>query len=200
MGRDDLVDAVLAHLQDPHCDGVFLVGEPGVGTTRVLDEVLRRLRRSGRPWGRMVGSQGNRGVPFAALSHIIPGDVVPGAELDPVDLFNRVRFMMGGSPPPNARFLNCIDDIPWLDDASLGLLTQVLVARLAVVVATLHHDQPVPPALATIERSCRIRRVTVPPLDRDSMLRLVDHALDAPVDGTSAPTQRTVPAYSRPGV
>lgn len=186
VGRDDLVDTVLTHLQDPHCDGVFLVGDPGVGTTRIMDEVLRRLRRTGRPWGRIVGSEGNRSVPFAALSHIIPGEVPPGAELDSVDLFNRIRFMLGGTPAPHARFLNCVDDIPLLDDASLGLFTQVLVAHMAIVVATLHADQPTPPALTTIERSCRIRRVQVPPLDRETMLRMMDEALEAPIDGTSA--------------
>lgn len=187
IGRDEIVATVLRHLADPACDGVFLMGHPGVGTTRVLDEVLARQHAARRPANRVVGSQATQGVRFGALAHAIPGELSSGgAPLDPMELFDRLRFMIGMPRTPAHRFLAGVDDIRWLDEASLGLLTQLLAGKLATVVATVHDDAVLPDAVVTIERSCSIRRVVVPPLDHETTTELIDLALNGPVDGTTA--------------
>ncbi|MEQ1699623.1 MAG: LuxR C-terminal-related transcriptional regulator [Ilumatobacteraceae bacterium] len=187
IGREEIVATVLRHLADPACDGVFLVGQPGVGTTRVLDAVLAHQQAAQRLANRVVGSQATQGVRFGALAHAIPGELSSGgAPLDPLELFERLRFLIGMPRTPAHRFLCGTDDIRWLDDASLGLLTQLLAGKLATVVATVHDDAVLPDAVVTIERSCAIRRVVVPPLDHETTTQLIDLALDGPVDGTTA--------------
>lgn len=187
VGRDGMVDTIVRHLADGACDGVFLMGAPGAGTTRVLHEVHARLGQQRRLINRVAGSHALREVPFGALAHTIPGDLrSDGGPLDPLELFERLRFLIGHPRTPAHRFVTCVDEVRWLDDASLGLLSQLLAGRLSTVVATLHDDDVLPPALEAIERSHAIRRVVVPPLSRDHMLALVEHALDGPVDGTTA--------------
>ena len=187
VGRGELVETVIGHLADPACDGVFLVGAPGVGTTRVLDEVHGRLAAA-RPdrVNRLVGSQATHSTRFAALSHLIPGELgTAAAPLDPMVLFQRIREQIGTPRGRADRFVTCVDDIRWLDEASLGLLTQLLSGGLVTLVATVRDDAALPEALDTIERSYRIRRVPVPPLTRDDTIDLVYAVMDSAVEGTT---------------
>ena len=187
VGRDDLVATVIRHLADPACDGVLLVGAAGVGTTRLLDEVHARLTGQRRLVNRVVGSQALHAVPYGALSHAIPGDLRSGdGPLDPLELFERLRAVIGLPRTAAHRFVTCVDDVRWLDDASTGLLSQLIAAKLATVVATVHDDDVLPEGLGTLERSFGIRRVVVPPLSRDQTLAVIDQALAGPVDGTTA--------------
>lgn len=187
VGRDGIVETVMRHLADPGCDGVFLVGPPGVGTTRVLDEVHARLTGQRRLVNRVVGSQALRAVPYGALSHAIPGGLRTGeGPLDPLELFERLRFFIGQPRTPAHRFTTCVDDIRWLDEGSTGLLTQLIAASLCTVVATIHDDEVLHDALDTLERSYAIRRIVLPPLERDDVLQLIGQALGGPVDGNTA--------------
>lgn len=187
IGRNDIVATVLQHLADPTCDGVLLVGEPGAGTTRVLDEVHARHRAQRRLANRVVGSQATHGVRFGALAPVIPGDLRSGdSPLDPLDLYQRLRELIGVPRTPAHRFLTCVDNIRWLDEPSVGLLTQLLVGKLATVVATVYEHEVLPEAVVTIERSCAIRRVVVPPLTLEQTLALIDQAVAGPVDGNTA--------------
>ncbi len=180
VGRDDDVDAVLRAHRDRARHGVLLTGEGGVGTTRVLDEVIEALRSDGRAHNRVVGSEGNRSTPFGALAHVRP----PGQ--DGSELFEAIRSVIGTPRSASARFVTCIDEIALLDEASLGLLSDLLVSGLAFVVATLRDGQAAPPALATLERTCRIERRRIEPLDLHQTLELVDHALVGSVEGSTA--------------
>jgi len=187
IGREHLVAAVLGHLADPTCSGVLLIGQPGVGTTRVLDEVHDHYFEHGRLANRVVASQAMHKSRFAALAPVIPGSLRTGdAPLDSMELFERLRVTVGAPRNPANRFLTCVDDIRWLDEASLALLTQMVVGKLATVVATAHENDVLPDSILTLERSCAIRRVTVPPLTRLETLVLLDLALAGPVDGTTA--------------
>lgn len=151
IGRDHLVATVLSHLADPACSGVLLIGQSGVGATRVLDEVHTHHSAYGRPANRVVASQAMHGSRFGALAPMIPGSLRTGdSPLDSMELFERLRGMVGTPRSPVDRFLTCVDDIRWLDDASLGLLTQMVVGKLVTVVATAHENDVLPLSLIHI--------------------------------------------------
>ncbi len=157
------------------------MGGPGVGTTRVLDEVCREARTADRLVGRVVGTQAHRSTPFGALTHTLP----PDTPLETVAIYQRISAQVGASSRPGERAVAGVDDIRWLDDASLGLLTELLVGGVTTVVATVHDHAQLPAALVTIERSCAIRRVEVPPLDREDTADLVYSVMDGAVDGST---------------
>lgn len=180
VGREDDVSSVLRAHRDRACHGVLLTGASGVGTTRVLDEVLAELRRSGRPHNRIAGSEGNRAVPYGALAHVRP----PGD--DGSSMFDRIRRTIGSPRTAGDRFVTGIDEIALLDDQTLGLLSDLLLSGLAFVVATMRDGQRAPAALLTVERTCRVRRHWLAPLDLHETLELVDHALPGPVEGATA--------------
>jgi DNA-binding CsgD family transcriptional regulator/tetratricopeptide (TPR) repeat protein len=184
VGREDTVEQVVGLLADRAVDGVLLVGPPGVGTTRVLDEVLDRLRRDGRRVNRVVASPSTVETPYGALAPVIPGSVTgdDGAPIEMLELFERIKFLIGTPRRGVDRFVAAVDDLRWLDERSSALLIQLVAGGLATVLGTLHDDDPLGDALVTLERSCAIRRVRVEPLADDEVAELVRTALHDPVD------------------
>lgn len=184
VGREDEVAAVLRALADPACDGVFLVAsEPGAGATAVLDAVLGRLAAAGRPHNRIVASRGAGRTPFGALAHLLPGIGAAASDAEHSDLFERIRTRIAGRGAGPGRFVTAVDDVRWLDEQSLGLLSTLLAGKLAVVLAALRAGDPVPAPVAAVERSCTIRRVPIGPLAAADIAHMVARELDGPVDG-----------------
>jgi DNA-binding CsgD family transcriptional regulator len=187
VGRADEIAGTLRALGDPTCDGVFLVAtEPGAGATTVLDAVLDRLQAAGRPANRIVASRGASATPYAALAHVLPMPLPADAhELDPLAVFARIRERVAGRGGAD-RFVTAVDDIRWLDERSLALLSTLLAAKLVVVVATLRSGEPVPDAVAAVERSCAVRRMAIGRLGRDDSDACLGALLAGAIDGALA--------------
>lgn len=188
IGREREVTTVLRALADPACDGVLLVGEEaGVGATAVLDEVLTRLAADGRPANRIVASRGAATRPYAALAHVLPPrPAALGAADDPLAVFDSIRARVGDRGGGPNRFVTCVDELRWLDEQSLALLSTLLAGDLAFVVATIRAGEPVPEAVSALERSCAIRRVAIRRLGRDDTDACISQLLPGAVDGALA--------------
>jgi DNA-binding CsgD family transcriptional regulator/tetratricopeptide (TPR) repeat protein len=183
VGREHEVAAVLDELAAPDSAGVVIVGPPGAGKTRLLDEVLARVTALGRIANRAVGSTATESIPFAAISHLLPKDaLLEGGTLDPVALFAEISRTLTAVLPAGQRLVAGTDDIAHLDAASLALLTQLVNANLVALVVTLRVGDSPPPALTSLEASHRIARLEVRNFDVDGITQLLEAALGGTID------------------
>lgn len=178
---------------------LLLLGEPGIGKTRLLDELASDIRRRG---GRAIRGRGFEaetvrpyGAWFDALRSV-SGEGLAGSE----ELGSLLPDVRGGGTPPSdrnrlfdavgrwlARLADdggpvavLIDDIQWLDEASAALLhyvTRVLAGSPVRVACAgrpgeLDARARVSELVHALERRGRARTVRLGPMSRESILAL----------------------------
>lgn len=186
---------------------LLVLGEPGIGKTRLLEELAADLRGEG---GRLVRGRGFEGEmlrPYGAwidalrslprewvagsseLGSLIP-DIRSAADApsDRSRLFDSVAGwlakLMGDAP-----VAVIIDDIQWLDEASAALLHYVarVLGRSPVLFACaarpaeLESNEAVSRFVRGLERERRLREVELAPMSREevaSLAKCVDSAAD----------------------
>jgi DNA-binding SARP family transcriptional activator len=159
VGRDEeralLADVARRASKGPCNEVVLLSGEPGIGKSRLLEDFAGKVRQEGgtvlsgrafeaesvRPYGIWIDAV--RSLSTDALSPELRSDLAPllpalgersGDAETKARLFDGVARLLRALPAPVAVV---VDDLHWLDDASLGLLHYVVrVSAGAVVCAT----------------------------------------------------------------
>ncbi|MFC5816895.1 LuxR C-terminal-related transcriptional regulator [Nonomuraea harbinensis] len=166
-GRGQDVAAILQALLADGPDGVLLVGDTGVGKSRVVEAVLHRCAVSSCHTARIVCTPADRDVPFGAVRQLLPE---PGDPADPVAAL--LKAARGRT------VVIAIDDASWLDEDSAAVLQRLVVhAGARVLMAT-----EAAPAEG-LRRWGRWSRMDLAPLDRARTKDLVEAVLGAPVDG-----------------
>jgi len=152
IGRDAECARLRAALEDTatrsQLRAVLLLGEPGIGKTRLLDAVARAtVERGGtvldgrayeaesrRPYGPWIDAL--RQVPSVAIGDTLAGELAPllpelgdaGGERSRERLFGAVVELLAARAHSAPPVLVALDDVQWCDDASAELLHYV--ARL----------------------------------------------------------------------
>lgn len=141
IGRDRLasvLDQQLAALTEGGGRSLMLVGEPGIGKTRLLDELAARARRRGYTvsWGRCVENSALV-EPYGPWRSVLRplGLPVPAMNRSaawPADLVDRLAAAAAVTP-----LVVCLDDLQWADEGSLRLLHAAIAgtADAAVLLA-----------------------------------------------------------------
>jgi DNA-binding SARP family transcriptional activator len=212
VGRDAELRQLRAALEEAATDARFVVleGDPGIGKTRLADELRAVAEAAGSPvvWGRSdEGGAAPALWPWLApvraladrvtsvprpLAAVMGGEVAVAAgqgESVRYELFEAIAELLeeAGRAAPVVVLL---DDLQWADEASLELLG-FLAARLSrgvLVVATLRRlavgeQGPVTDALADLARRRGSRRLLVRGLRGDATAELLE-GLDAAVAAT----------------
>jgi DNA-binding CsgD family transcriptional regulator len=161
--------------------GAVLIGEPGVGKSRLLAEAVERLQADGRRPVQIAATASLADVPFGAFAGVLAHDLEAGA---PFDAMSRAVRALAGEGRLDDIVL-AVDDAHLLDDASAGL---VLVAARAgaLVLATLRSRERCPDAITQLWKDDFASRMEVRALDEDEVGALMTAVLGGPLDARSA--------------
>jgi DNA-binding CsgD family transcriptional regulator/tetratricopeptide (TPR) repeat protein len=180
VGRWSELD-VCAQAASGAADGVVLVGDAGVGKTRLADELGRQLAREDRPTFRAVASRALRETPLGALAHLLPRDMSGNTDEIP-ELFRRAldTFAAGTTP------VLVVDDLHLLDTTSLMLVTQLVANGLIFFIGTVRAGEATADGVDALLRSDRVTRIELDALGRGDVDTLLHLVLGAPLDGVAA--------------
>jgi DNA-binding SARP family transcriptional activator len=206
---DEVLDEVLG---GAGCRHVVLEGEPGVGKTRLAQELCARAVARGAcvlwaatletgaspaygPWLQLLRAAAARGEVPGPAATLLEGDLrtaavgaSPTAVASAVaDGVARTVALLAGS----AGLVLVLDDLQWADPASLDLLARIaprLTGAPVLVVATVRHlevgrDDSLVGALAQLSRAPGTRRLTLRGLSLAESGELLARAAGGPVDG-----------------
>ena len=179
VGRYQQIEEFEAALSADGCDGLLIVGEAGVGKTRLAEHCRQEATRRGLRTARAQGSATAGRTPLAALAHLLPESAATADDaISPAALFaDTVRFLAGPE-----RLLLLVDDIHLLDGTSLVLLGQLLATGTVFLLGTVRSGAVIPDGLRALQRTDRMARIDLAPLLRSDVATVLHLGLGAPVD------------------
>lgn len=173
-GREDVLARVQAVI-DPDRSGppfgALLVGEAGVGKSRIAREVAAAAATSGCRVELVAATHALRRVPMAAVAHLLPDGLPPTAQLLQTAV-SMLAARRGGSPT-----LLVVDDVHLLDGFSLALVTQAVASGRVRALVTVRAEQAMRPSVIRSWTDGHLLREEVYPLDGASVAALLDEQL-----------------------
>ena len=178
VARTALVDAIAAQLATGA--SIVLVGEPGIGKSRLLDTIARRERRSGAVVAAATCPEYAPGA-MATLIELAAGlDRVLQPSLPPIVAFRAAVESVGAD---GGRVVLVVDDIDRAGPSTLAALAEVANSGAATVLASRTSDG------AGTDGALPWRVVAVPPLSEEESSEVVALALGEPL-GPDDPARR----------
>jgi DNA-binding CsgD family transcriptional regulator/type II secretory pathway predicted ATPase ExeA len=155
--------------------GLFVIGEMGVGKSRLLAEVVDALSTTDHDLIRVAGFDAAGSLPLAPLLPVVAEDL---ATPDPArrilsELYRRTR---------HGRVVLVVDDAHLLDPASAAVIHQVAHNRLAPLLVAVRAPDPRPAAVDALWRDEHLDRVELPPLTRPATDELVERSFGGNVE------------------
>jgi DNA-binding SARP family transcriptional activator len=169
VGRETVIDSVEHSSSQPGM--TVVVGEPGIGRTRVIDALARRLRRTGT----MVAAVRCSAYPLNATATIADLAEGLGRVLDPADPpVLALRSAVRATADQHGQVTLLVDDIHLAGPSTVDALVTVANEPGVSVVVSSVADHPIVAALNG-------RVATVPPLEPHEVHTLVTAALGRPL-------------------
>lgn len=155
-----------------------MVGEAGVGKTRIARESLRLAEKEGFATRWVVASASAQGLPLGAFTGLL--DLADGST--PTSLSDAVNSLA----PKGSRVVLGVDDAHLLDASSALMVHRLVTSRAAVVFMTLRSGEPAPDVVTATWKDGLLDRVEVRPLSLRATHELLQTALGGPVHSFTA--------------
>ncbi len=165
-----------------HPDGpsaLVLAGRAGVGKSRLLAELVDAAPDD---WHveKVLVAPGMRDVPFAAVSHLLPAEPAEPAD-DPAVLLRTARAELRRRSG-RRQLLVAVDDAHDLDDASMGLVHQIVVHGEGRVAMTTRPSDRSSPVITALWKDGHAKRVELAALTGSETAQLAEILLGGLVD------------------
>jgi DNA-binding CsgD family transcriptional regulator len=177
-GREQELEALRLAAQQPDVAGITYLGKSGAGKTRLLQELLAWASSAGFPTAWVAATKAAGSIPLGAFAHLLHEAAVG----DDASLgFFPTAVAALARPTEGQRLILAIDDAHLLDHTSAALVHEVVRTGTAFVVATMASDRPVPEPIVALWRQGLLDRLVLPPLQPDTVKRLLAHVLGGDV-------------------
>lgn len=180
-GRHSELDLLRAALTGRRPRSAVLVGAAGAGKTRLAREAQALAESSGRATQWVTATHTSARTPLGAFAPLLPATEGSAGADTLQDLLRRSAQALV-SRAKGRPFVLFVDDAHLLDEASAGLLQQLVATATMLVVLTVRSGEPVPEALTALWKDDLAVRVEVARLDNAAVGQLLAAALDGQVD------------------
>ncbi|SCG15648.1 transcriptional regulator, LuxR family [Micromonospora echinofusca] len=177
VGRDREITRLKDALLAPAGAGALLIGDAGVGKSRLASAALDACEHAGCLVERVVPTPGWQDVPFGAVVNLLPAPASGVA-----DAFRQLTENLRERAAGRTVVIG-VDDAQWLDDASVVVLERLLIARAVNLLVVARGDTPGLRSVAALRRAGELERIDVSRLNRSEVAALVTSALGARTDG-----------------
>ncbi|HUH08738.1 MAG TPA: AAA family ATPase, partial [Egibacteraceae bacterium] len=169
----------MAAAEDQSVAGISIVGDAGVGKTRLAAELVSMLTARDRPVAWVAATGSARVIPFGALASVVK---VPSGDADQpqplVQMLGELRDQGTDAGP----LVLAVDDAHHLDDHSASLIHLAVSERAVVLVLTARSGEELPGALMQLWKDGLIDRIEVGPLGRRATGDLAEAVLEGSVE------------------
>ncbi|HTQ19487.1 LuxR C-terminal-related transcriptional regulator [Mycobacterium sp.] len=156
--------------------GVVIVGPAGTGKSRLAREAMELAAQTGATVRFASGTSSGRSIPLGAFAEWADphqGSVLQAVSAAVDSLTSTTR---------RKRVIVVVDDAHLLDELSAFLLHQLVIRRLATVVATIRSGEQAPDPVTTVWKDGHLRLLQLQPLSRGESDLLLAGALGGELD------------------
>jgi DNA-binding CsgD family transcriptional regulator len=181
IGRDEERSVIARHLSEGR--GVVIIGESGVGKTRLMNEMLESIAVAGGAVASVAATRAVASVPLGAFAHLLPPlDVSPTSLLSVLTRASEhLRGLASGGPLTIA-----VDDAHLLDDVSAALLLQLASNRDAVPIVTVRTGEAQPDPIVALWKDGTTDRLDLQALGPAEATQLAESILVGHLDVATA--------------
>ncbi len=181
LGRADEHRRIRQALDDDKTSAVLVRGASGVGKSRLAQTICDEAESAGTAVTRVMANRESAGFPLAALAPFLVGRYTDAGEVpqDPVRLLAHMRDALGSGH--TGRPVLFVDDLPLLDPLSAVVISQLIAAGSAVMLATVRTGDPLPEMYNGGWSGGAVVGVELAPFTKSQCGNLLQRALGAPV-------------------
>jgi DNA-binding CsgD family transcriptional regulator len=173
IGRDEELRLLKSLLTGAGGPGVMLVGEAGVGKSRIAQEFTRIAEETSAYVVRVTGTESARHLPFAPLVHVLPADDGRGGESSRTREAQLARYAAALKlVAKNRRMAICVDDVHLLDSGSAALIQHIVVSHAPAVVVTARSGEQLPELIEALVAAGHLRVRKLSALSVESLSEL----------------------------
>lgn len=183
-GRDAELDTLIRVLTGDTPRSIVLVGPPGIGKTRLAREAMRIAKAAGYEALWVTATHSVSRSPFGAFAPLLSAaQSTPG--IGRADTFDELLRRTAQALIDSRRghqLLLFVDDAQMLDEASAGLIRQLVSADTVRVVATMRTGEPMPSAVTALWKDDLALRLRLADLTDEVINQLLTTVLGGQVD------------------